>query len=36
VYGEVIQPIVPEFHEKAVKKPRSVKSKLCIIIKHCG
>ena len=28
VYGEVIQPIVPEFHEKAVKKPRAVKSEL--------
>lgn len=26
VYGEVIQPIIPEFHEKAVKKPRAVKS----------
>lgn len=28
VYGEVIQPVVPEFQEKAVKKPRAPKSKL--------
>lgn len=27
MYGEVIQPIVPEFQEKATKKPRAMKSK---------
>lgn len=32
-YGEVIQPIVPEFHEKVIKKPRAVKRKL-LIMKH--
>ena len=32
VYGEVLQPIVPEFQEKAVKKPRAPKSKLYYIV----
>lgn len=27
-YGEVLQPIVPEFHEKVIKKPRAAKSEL--------
>lgn len=26
VYGEVIQPVVSEFQEKAIKKPRATKS----------